>query len=89
MNSENETEITLRNRLYGLLFLAAAGVSCWVWPPTRYVEQRRGALGLLQDMGMSDTTKYRLALYWGAVLVLVLMGGYQIVTGRRIRRPDW
>ncbi len=89
MKTENETQLALKNRVYGLLFLATVGVIFCIWPPARDLEARRGVLGVLQDMGMGETAvKIRMALYWGAVIVLALIGGYQVVTGRRVKRPD-
>jgi len=31
----------------------------------------------------------KLAIHWGIGIVLLLIGGYQVVTGERVRRPEW
>lgn len=81
---ETNEQTTRKNRLYGLLFVILVSVAAYFRPPSRLVAQRRGTLGLLEDMGMSSAADIRLYIYWGVLVVLWGVGGYQMVTGQRV-----
>ena len=90
MKREIRDRGALLNRLAGLLLIAAVVVVFCVWTPHEDYQHRRGAIELLRDFGGGViATKFRLAVDWAIGGALVLAGLYMLVTGERIRRPEF
>lgn len=70
--------------------IAAIVVVCCVWPPNQAPHSQRGALDLLKDFGMGGAEwKIRTAVTGTLYIGFGLIGLYQVVTGKRVRRPEF
>ena len=85
MQLQGETKSRNVYRCYGALILVAIVAVCWLRPPNKVIAERRGAFGLVEDMGLGGKTiPIRLAIYWGGALIISSAGVYQLITGKRV-----